>query len=74
LVEEVLKVIKQLAAEGMTMAIVTHEMKFAADVADQVILMDDGLIIEEGSPQEVLHHPKSSRALQFLNRLNGRFE
>lgn len=71
LVGEVLKVIKQLAAEGMTMVIITHEMKFAADVADKIILMDDGYILEEGSPQEVLVNPKSLRALQFLNRLSG---
>ncbi|WP_379138376.1 amino acid ABC transporter ATP-binding protein [Paenibacillus sp. sgz500958] len=71
LVGEVLKVIKQLAAEGMTMVIVTHEMKFAADVADKVILMDGGYILEEGTPREVLEHPKSQRALQFLNRLSG---
>ncbi len=72
LVGEVLKVMKQLAAEGMTMAIVTHEMKFAADVADHILLMDDGLIIEQGSPQEVLNNPKTSRAVQFLNHLNGK--
>lgn len=71
LVGEVLKVIKQLAREGMTMIIVTHEMKFAADVADRIILMDDGLILEQGSPQEVLEHPRNPRTLQFLNRLNG---
>ncbi len=72
LVGEVLKVMKQLAAEGMTMAIVTHEMKFAADVADHIILMDDGIIIEQGSPQEVLINPKTSRAAHFLNHLNGK--
>lgn len=71
LVGEVLKVMKQLAAEGMTMVIVTHEMKFAADVADHIILMDSGLIIEEGAPHEVLEHPKSPRAAQFLARLTG---
>ncbi|MDQ0195592.1 amino acid ABC transporter ATP-binding protein [Paenibacillus wynnii] len=74
LVGEVLKVIKQLAAEGMTMVIVTHEMKFAADVADTIILMDNGHILEQGTPQEVLVHPKSPRALQFLNRLSGEAE
>ncbi|AIQ35445.1 arginine ABC transporter ATP-binding protein [Paenibacillus sp. FSL R5-0345] len=71
LVGEVLKVIKQLAAEGMTMVIVTHEMKFAADVADRIILMDGGHILEQGTPQEVLEHPKHPRALQFLNRISG---
>ncbi|KGE16855.1 amino acid ABC transporter ATP-binding protein [Paenibacillus wynnii] len=74
LVGDVLKVIKQLAAEGMTMVIVTHEMKFAADVADTIILMDNGLILEQGTPQEVLVHPKSPRARQFLNRLSGEAE
>jgi cystine transport system ATP-binding protein len=69
LVGEVLKVIKQLAAEGMTMVIVTHLMRFAAEVADHVILMDEGLIVEEGPPQDVFHNPKSSRAQQFLNML-----
>lgn len=72
LVGEVLKVIKQLATEGMTMAIVTHEMKFAADVADHILLMDDGRIIEQGPPQEVLNNPQTARAIQFLNRLNGK--
>lgn len=66
---EVLKVIKQLAAEGMTMVIVTHLMKFAEEVADHVILMDDGLIVEEGPPQEVFRNPQSSRAAQFLSVL-----
>jgi len=66
---EVLKVIKQLASEGMTMVIVTHLMKFAEEVADYVILMDDGLIVEEGPPKEVFRHPKSSRAAQFLSVL-----
>ncbi|MNN05157.1 L-cystine import ATP-binding protein TcyC [compost metagenome] len=71
LVGEVLKVIKQLAAEGMTMVIVTHEMKFAADVADQIILMDGGVILEQGTPEQVLEHTTNPRALQFLNRLSG---
>ncbi|MCE3200703.1 amino acid ABC transporter ATP-binding protein [Paenibacillus sonchi] len=71
LVGEVLKVIKQLAAEGMTMVIVTHEMKFAADVADQIILMDGGVILEQGRPEQVLEHTTHPRALQFLNRLSG---
>jgi L-cystine transport system ATP-binding protein len=71
LVGEVLKVMKQLAAEGMTMVIVTHEMKFAAEVADHVILMDQGVIVEQGSPQDVLEHPTHPRAIQFLNHLSG---
>lgn len=71
LVGEVLKVIKQLASEGMTMVIVTHEMKFAADVADQIILMDGGVILEQGRPEQVLEHTTNPRALQFLNRISG---
>lgn len=74
LVGEVLKVMKQLAAEGMTMVIVTHEMKFAAEVADHVILMDQGVIVEQGSPQDVLEHPTHPRAIQFLNHLSGEAE
>lgn len=74
LVGEVLKVIKQLAAEGMTMVIVTHEMKFAADVADRIILMDNGVILEQGTPQQVLVETRNPRALQFLNRLSGEEE
>lgn len=72
LVGEVLKVMKQLANEGMTMVVVTHEMKFAAEVADEVILVDGGYIIEQGTPEEVLKHPKSERAAQFLNLLTER--
>ncbi|NGZ77022.1 amino acid ABC transporter ATP-binding protein [Saccharibacillus alkalitolerans] len=69
LVGEVLKVMKQLAAEGMTMVVVTHEMKFAAEAADTVVLMDDGVILEQGPPEQVLKHPSSERAAQFLNLL-----
>ncbi|MCQ4088345.1 amino acid ABC transporter ATP-binding protein [Saccharibacillus sp. JS10] len=69
LVGEVLKVMKQLAAEGMTMVVVTHEMKFAAEAADTVVLMDDGKILEQGPPQQVLQNPSSERASQFLNLL-----
>ncbi|CAM4462242.1 amino acid ABC transporter ATP-binding protein [Paenibacillus typhae] len=71
LVGEVLKVIRQLASEGMTMVIVTHEMKFAADVADLIVLMDQGFILEQGSPQQVLKQSQNPRVRQFLNRLSG---
>ncbi|MEK3788577.1 amino acid ABC transporter ATP-binding protein [Paenibacillus sp. FSL K6-1230] len=71
LVGEVLKVMKELAAEGRTMVIVTHEMKFAADVADHVIFMDGGVIVEQGPPAQVLRNPVSPRAVQFLGRLRG---
>lgn len=69
LVGEVLKVMKQLASEGMTMVVVTHEMKFAAEAADTVVLMDGGMILEQGSPAQVLRNPSSDRASQFLNLL-----
>jgi cystine transport system ATP-binding protein len=72
LIGDVLKVIKQLATEGMTMAIVTHEMKFAADVADHIIFMDDGYIIEQGPPHQILKNPQTLRAIQFLNHLSGK--
>ena len=65
---EVLKVIRSLAEENMTMVIVTHEMAFARDVADRVIFMDGGVIVEEGDPKEVINHPKEERTKQFLSR------
>ncbi|MFB5675997.1 amino acid ABC transporter ATP-binding protein [Paenibacillus terreus] len=71
LVGEVLKVMKQLASEGRTMVVVTHEMKFAADVADKVIFMDGGYIVEQGPPQQVISNPTSPRAVQFLKRISG---
>lgn len=68
---EVLNVIKQLAAEGTTMVIVTHEMSFARDTADNVIFMDKGVIVEEGSPSEIFTSPKESRTRQFLQRIES---
>ena len=65
---EILKVIRQLAEENMTMVIVTHEMAFARDVADRVIFMDGGVIVEQGDPQEVISNPKEERTRQFLAR------
>ena len=67
LTAEVLKVIRQLASEHMTMIIVTHEMQFAKAVADRVIFLDGGHIVEEGKPQEFFENPKTERAKQFLN-------
>ena len=67
---EILKVIRQLAEEKMTMVIVTHEMAFARDVADRVIFMDGGHIIEQGDPHEVIDHPKEERTRQFLARFS----
>ena len=69
MVGEVLQVMKDLAAEGMTMVIVTHEMGFAREVADRVIFMDGGYIVEEGTPQEVLDNPKEARTIDFLNKV-----
>lgn len=69
MVGEVLQVMKQLAADGMTMVIVTHEMGFAREVADRVLLMDGGYIVEEGTPQEVLLNPKEPRTIDFLNKV-----
>ena len=65
---EVLKVIKELAEQKTTMVIVTHEMAFARDVADQVIFMDEGHILEQGSRQDVFEHPREERTKQFLSR------
>jgi polar amino acid transport system ATP-binding protein len=67
LVGEVLGVMRDLAAEGMTMVVVTHEMGFAAHVAQRVIFMDKGLIVEEGAPKELFSSPRSERLKQFLN-------
>ena len=69
MVGEVLQVMKDLAADGMTMVIVTHEMGFAREVADRVIFMDGGYIVEEGTPEKVLLHPKEERTIDFLNKV-----
>lgn len=65
---EVLKVIRSLADQKTTMIIVTHEMTFARDVADHVIFMDGGVIVEQGDPHQVIEHPKEERTKQFLSR------
>lgn len=69
LVGEVLKVMRDLAKSGMTMVIVTHEMGFAREVADRVIFMDQGLIVEQGAPAEFFAHPKEKRTIDFLRKL-----
>jgi L-cystine transport system ATP-binding protein len=69
-VNEILDVIKQVAKEGMTMVIVTHEMQFAYDVANRVVFMDEGEIVEEGDPRVVFNHPREERTRQFLLRFN----
>ncbi|MEG0074722.1 MAG: amino acid ABC transporter ATP-binding protein [Eubacterium sp.] len=67
MVGEVLNVMKKLAQEGMTMIVVTHEMGFAREVADRVVFIDEGFIVEEGSPSEVFGNPKNERTINFLN-------
>ena len=69
MVGEVLQVMKKLAQEGMTMVIVTHEMGFAREVADRVLFMDGGYIVEEGTPEEVLNNPQEPRTIDFLNKV-----
>ena len=69
MVGEVLQVMKQLAAEGMTMVVVTHEIGFAREVASRVIFMEGGYIVEEGTPDEVINHPKQKRKIDFLSKV-----
>ncbi|MFK5160406.1 amino acid ABC transporter ATP-binding protein, partial [Propionibacterium freudenreichii] len=69
LVGDVLKVMRDLAEEGMTMVVVTHEMAFARDVADRVVFMDAGKVVEEGTPDQVINHPSQERTQQFLSRM-----
>ncbi len=69
LVGDVLAVMKQLATEGMTMMVVTHEMGFAREVGDKLVFMDDGLIVEEGDPREVLANPQHERTQAFLSKV-----
>ena len=70
LVRDVLAVMRDLARGGMTMIVVTHEMKFARDVADRVIFMDGGVVVEQGIPAEVFDHPKSERTREFLGHIS----
>lgn len=69
MVGEVLEVMTLLAEQGMTMAVVTHEMGFAREVGDRVLFMDEGLIVEQGAPEDVLLHPKEARTKDFLNKV-----
>ncbi|MCR5267327.1 MAG: amino acid ABC transporter ATP-binding protein [Lachnospiraceae bacterium] len=69
MVGEVLTVMKELAADGMTMVVVTHEIGFAREVADRILFMDGGYLVEEGSPDEILNHPKEARTIDFLNKV-----
>ena len=69
MVGEVLDVMKELAETGMTMIVVTHEMGFAREVSDRVLFMDEGIIYEEGTPEEIFNHPKNSRTKEFLSKV-----
>ena len=69
MVSEVLNVMKDLARDDMTMIVVTHEMGFAREVADKVLFMDDGVIVEEGTPSEMFNNPRNERTRQFLSRI-----
>ena len=69
MVGEVLQVMKQLAADGMTMVVVTHEIGFAREVASRVIFIEGGYIVEEGTPDEVINHPKQPRTIDFLSKV-----
>lgn len=69
MIQEVLDVMKNLAREGMTMVVVTHEMGFAREVAHRALFMDEGQIIEEGTPDQLFNHPKSERTQQFLSKI-----
>ena len=68
IVGEVLDVMKDLAKSGMTMVVVTHEMKFAEEVSTKVVFMDDGVVLEEDTPQEIFNNPKTQRVRDFLKR------
>lgn len=69
MVGEVLAVMKELASEGMTMIIVTHEIGFAREVSDRIVFMDAGYIVEQGTPEEIINHPKEERTIDFLNKV-----
>lgn len=69
MVGEVLAVMKKLAADGMTMVVVTHEIGFAREVADRIVFTDAGYIVEQGTPEEVIDHPKEERTIDFLNKV-----
>jgi len=66
---EILRVIRSLAEKKMTMVIVTHEMTFARDVSDYVVFMNEGVIVEQGDPRDVIDHPTQERTIQFLRRM-----
>ena len=72
MVNEVLGVMEQIASEGVTMLVVTHEVGFAKNIADRIVFMDNGVVCEDGKPGEVLYHPRNNRTCKFLNMLENR--
>ena len=74
LIGEILTVMKTLASEGITMIVVTHEMSFAQDVANHIVFMDGGVIVEEGPPEIIFKQPKEERTKQFLRRIINDFD
>ena len=74
LVGEVLEAIKDVAATGITMIVVTHEIAFAKEVATKVVFMEGGVVVEEGTPDELINHPSQERTRQFLKRINGDYK
>jgi len=72
-VGEVLAAMQQLARNGMTMVVVTHEMSFARDIANRIVFMDGGVIVEQGQPEQVFFNPKTERVRLFLKRYNDRY-
>ena len=69
MVGDVLEVMQRLAREGMTMVVVTHEMGFAKEVADRIVFMDEGLIVEVGPPEQIFEHPENERTKEFLDKV-----
>ena len=69
MVGEVLNVMKDLAKGGMTMVVVTHEIGFAREVADRIVFMEGGYIVEEGSPEDIIYHPQEPRTVDFLSKV-----
>ena len=69
MIEDVLNLMKKVATEGMTMIVVTHELDFAKDIATKVLFMDKGVILEEGTPDEIFNHPKTERLKEFLSKI-----
>jgi ABC-type polar amino acid transport system ATPase subunit len=69
MIKEVLDVMKDLASDGMTMVVVTHEMRFAREVGDRVLFMDEGKILEEGTPEEIFESPQNPRTKEFLSKI-----